>query len=82
MQKMMGLNHKVHSFSVCEFSLLYEASKMMQKMKGLSMRVVPVNRGLLLKHETVYQKFYDIFRICLYTYMNHFVSIWVESQFR
>ena len=29
--------------------------------------VVPVNRGLLLQYELVYQYFSDILRMCLYT---------------
>ena len=31
---MKGLNYKVHSYSVCEFSLFKAASSMMQKNEG------------------------------------------------
>ena len=44
-------------------------------------RVVPESRRLLLKHETVYQEFYEICMIFLYTSHKHFAQIWVEPQF-
>ena len=47
----------------------------------LCTRVVPESRRLMLKHKTVYQEFYEICMIFLYTSHKHFAQIWVESQF-